>query len=165
MLESLHGPNYLADIDNLFDFSKKLSSLRLKRQRSIKNCLKKDNNKIKKQLNLNKNEFTENNLFCDKRAEEEENLLNESFNLIDFTSVENLTESNQTKEAKARDTYLDREVYELIEFRKEERTCQETVERSFQTSLRMSETNNVLQRSFDEGPLYQVYTESKDQVK
>ncbi|XP_046678894.1 rho guanine nucleotide exchange factor 16-like isoform X3 [Homalodisca vitripennis] len=184
VLTSLHGSSYLADIDNMLDFSNKLSTLRLRRHRSSGGQQREE---VERDVSSRPRLPLPDEAGPDTCAQPQEtcqetlspeqtgNLysptptlkpktngavmpqeeLNGSFNLIDLRSMENLLIETKVDSGSSLESGPSSSSglgspggdYELIELKE-------------LTTKRWSGDGQLLQKSFEEQPLYQEYNET-----
>ncbi|KAG8284126.1 hypothetical protein J6590_003821 [Homalodisca vitripennis] len=186
VLTSLHGSSYLADIDNMLDFSNKLSTLRLRRHRSSGGQQREEVERdvsSRPRLPLpdeaGPDTCAQPQEMCQETLSPEQtgNLysptptlkpktngavmpqeeLNGSFNLIDLRSLENLLIETKVDSGSSLESGPSSSSglgspggdYELIELKE-------------LTTKRWSGDGQLLQKSFEEQPLYQEYNEALD---
>lgn len=167
VLTSLHGSAYISDIDNLLDFSNKLSTLRLKRHKpstqrenNNNNCngrprlpLPEEADDPQEEGNHYSTTPTLKSRGGSSETMERDKDLNKIFSLIDLQSVDNLLIETKVDSgcsasgSSSNSSQLSSPggEYELIELKEMPKKC--------------SAEGLLLQKSFEEQPLYQAYSE------
>lgn len=149
VLTSLHTTCYVVDIDNMLDFSNKLSTLRLKHH-------KRDSYDISNRPPLPLPRDCDQSSTPKLESEEGSSDVQDegSFNLIDLKSMESLfveTQVDSATSSESRFSTSSGPSLPGLEY--------ETIELKEITTRRWSGDGHLLQKSFDEQPLYQVYNE------